>query len=154
MLPNFINGGREVTFPGEDSRIIPLPQLATYDLAPEMSASALAGCIVQTINNGIHHLILVNFANGDMLGHTGKTNAIIHAVEPPDLQSYRIIQIALVKNRRVMLTTLFCCWATQVAQNWVLVVVLQKLYRPFYSPGYPKTLRNERYVHTTQRFSQ
>ena len=85
----FINGGREVTFPGEDSRIIPLLQVSTYDLTPEMSASAVAGCIVQTINNGMHQLVLVNFANGDMLGHTGKTNAIIHAMEITDLQSYR-----------------------------------------------------------------
>ena len=100
----FFNGGREVPFAGEDRQIIPSPQVATYDLAPEMSAAAVADSVIQTINNDMHDFVLVNFANGDMVGHTGKPNAIIHAVETLDLQSHRIIQAALAKNWRVMLT--------------------------------------------------
>ncbi len=100
----FFNGGREVPFSGEDRQIIPSPQVATYDLAPEMSAGAVADCVVQTISNDLHDFVLVNFANGDMVGHTGKANAIIQAVETLDLQSHRIIQAALAKNWRIMLT--------------------------------------------------
>lgn len=100
----FFNGGQETSFPGEDRKIIPSQQVATYDLAPEMSASSVADCVVQTINNNLHQFILVNLANGDMVGHTGKPEAIIRAVETLDLQSHRIIQAALANNWQVMLT--------------------------------------------------
>jgi len=100
----FFNGGREQPFTGEDRQIIPSPQVATYDLAPEMSAPAIADSVAQIINKNRHHFVLVNFANGDMVGHTGNTNAIIRAVETLDLQSHRIIQAALAKKWRVILT--------------------------------------------------
>ena len=100
----FFNGGREAPFPGEDRQIIPSPRIATYDLAPEMSAPAVADCVIQAINSDLHQFLLVNFANGDMVGHTGKAHAIIHAVETLDLQGNRVIQAALTRNWRVMLT--------------------------------------------------
>ena len=65
---------------GESRQIILSPQVTTYDLAPVMIAGAVADCVVQTINNNQHDFVLVNFANGDMVGHTGKENAIIQAV--------------------------------------------------------------------------
>jgi 2,3-bisphosphoglycerate-independent phosphoglycerate mutase len=80
----FVNGGREEPFPDEDRRLIPSPKVATYDLQPEMSAPAVADAVVAAIRSGRYAFILVNFANADMVGHTGVLAAAVAAVETVD----------------------------------------------------------------------
>ncbi|MGH6945779.1 MAG: 2,3-bisphosphoglycerate-independent phosphoglycerate mutase [Kiloniellales bacterium] len=80
----FFNGGREKVFPGEERILVPSPKVATYDLKPEMSAPELTDRLVEAIESGRFDLIVVNYANGDMVGHTGKLEAAIVAVETVD----------------------------------------------------------------------
>ena len=80
----FLNGGVEATTNGEDRSLIPSPKVATYDLKPEMSADGVLGDLLAAINGQSHDLIIVNFANPDMVGHTGDLNAAIKAVETVD----------------------------------------------------------------------
>ena len=79
----FLNGGRETAFPGESRAMPPSPKVATYDLQPEMSAAAVADHLVQAIHDRID-LIVVNFANPDMVGHTGILSAAVKACEAVD----------------------------------------------------------------------
>jgi 2,3-bisphosphoglycerate-independent phosphoglycerate mutase len=76
----FFNGGREEPFDGEDRILVPSPKVATYDLQPEMSAFEVKDRLVEAINQGKYDFIVVNFANGDMVGHTGVYHAIAKAV--------------------------------------------------------------------------
>lgn len=80
----FLNGGAEHRFYGEDRILIPSPNVATYDLKPEMSAFELADNIAQHVESRKYNLIICNFANTDMVGHSGKLNAAIKAVEAVD----------------------------------------------------------------------
>jgi 2,3-bisphosphoglycerate-independent phosphoglycerate mutase len=80
----FFNGGREAEFPGEARILIPSPKVATYDLKPEMSAPELTEALVDAIASGRFDLIVVNYANGDMVGHSGLLAAAIRAVETVD----------------------------------------------------------------------
>jgi 2,3-bisphosphoglycerate-independent phosphoglycerate mutase len=80
----FMNGGRETPFPGEDRILIPSPKVATYDLKPDMSAYELTDNLVKAIGSGAYDLIIVNFANPDMVGHTGVMAAAVAAVEAID----------------------------------------------------------------------
>lgn len=80
----FINGGREESFPGEDRRMVPSPKVSTYDLQPEMSAHDVCEGVVEAIDSGKYDVIIVNFANGDMVGHTGVIPAVVTAVETVD----------------------------------------------------------------------
>ena len=80
----FLNGGRERVFEGEDRIMIPSPDVATYDLCPEMSAVDVTDNLVRVIDEGLYDLIIVNYANGDMVGHTGVLSAAIQAVETLD----------------------------------------------------------------------
>ncbi|MCA1668411.1 MAG: 2,3-bisphosphoglycerate-independent phosphoglycerate mutase [Thermomicrobia bacterium] len=80
----FFNGGREEPFPDEERRLVPSPKVATYDLQPEMSALAVADAVVAAILSGRYAFILVNFANADMVGHTGVLPAAIAAVATVD----------------------------------------------------------------------
>ena len=75
----FLNGGREDEFPGEERILVPSPQVATYDLKPEMSAEEVTDKLVTAIGEGRFDLIVVNYANGDMVGHTGILEAAIEA---------------------------------------------------------------------------
>jgi 2,3-bisphosphoglycerate-independent phosphoglycerate mutase len=77
----FFNGGVEASFPGEDRRLIPSPQIATYDLQPEMSAEGVTQALVDAIARGEHDFIVANYANPDMVGHTGDWDATVRAVE-------------------------------------------------------------------------
>lgn len=86
----FFSGGREEAFTGEDRRLIPSPDVATYDLQPEMSAEEVTDTIIDAINGGTYDLIVCNYANGDMVGHTGNLKASIKAVETIDLCLGRI----------------------------------------------------------------
>ena len=80
----FLNGGREVEFPGEDRILEPSPKVATYDLKPEMSAPELTDRLVEAIGGGAYDLIVVNYANTDMVGHTGIMAAATAAAETVD----------------------------------------------------------------------
>ena len=80
----FFSGGREEPFPDEDRILIPSPKVATYDLQPEMSAAAVTDALVQAIKGGQYDVIICNYANGDMVGHTGILAAAIQAVETLD----------------------------------------------------------------------
>jgi 2,3-bisphosphoglycerate-independent phosphoglycerate mutase len=87
----FLNGGREEPFPGEDRIMVPSPKVATYDLQPEMSAPEVAERAVTAIASGSYDLIVLNFANPDMVGHTGSLPAAIRAVETVDAGLGRIV---------------------------------------------------------------
>lgn len=86
----FLNGGEETPNRGEDRILVPSPKVATYDLAPEMSATALTDKAVAAIEGGEYDLIVLNFANPDMVGHTGNLAAAIKAVEAVDVGLGRI----------------------------------------------------------------
>ncbi len=87
----FFNGGREAPLPGEDRRLIPSPKVATYDLQPEMSAPGVTDAVVEAIGGDAYDLIVANFANPDMVGHTGVWNATVRAVETIDVCLGRIV---------------------------------------------------------------
>ena len=80
----FFNGGREEPFPGETRVLVPSPKVATYDLIPEMAARAVAGVVERNLASGDYDLIVVNFANMDMVGHTGDIRATVKAAETVD----------------------------------------------------------------------
>ncbi|HQY62506.1 MAG TPA: alkaline phosphatase family protein, partial [Polyangiaceae bacterium] len=81
----FFNGGREEPFAGEDRKLVPSPkEVATYDLKPEMSLPAVVEATVAAIRSGTYAFVLVNFANPDMVGHTGNLAATIQAIEAVD----------------------------------------------------------------------
>lgn len=80
----FLNGGREEPFPGEGRRMVPSPKVATYDLQPEMSAPDVCQGVVKAIASRDYDFIIVNFANGDMVGHTGVIPAVVKAIETVD----------------------------------------------------------------------
>ena len=88
----FLNGGQETPFNGEDRILVPSPKVATYDLQPEMSAPELTDRAVQAIDSGKYDLIVLNFANPDMVGHTGSLAAAIKAVETVDTGLGRIAE--------------------------------------------------------------
>ena len=80
----FFNGGVEIPLPGEDRHLIPSPRVATYDMAPEMSAEELTISCSKAIKSGNYAFVVINFANPDMVGHTGNMNATIKAIETVD----------------------------------------------------------------------
>jgi len=80
----FFNCGREEPYPGEDRILVPSQKVATYDLKPEMSAPGIADALVEDIRSGRHQVVICNFANADMVGHTGRLDATIAAVETLD----------------------------------------------------------------------
>lgn len=86
----FFNGGIEKPFPGEDRVLIPSQKVATYDLAPEMSAAGIADAVIKAVEDTAFDLIVVNFANADMVGHSGQLGPTIRAVETIDAQLGRI----------------------------------------------------------------
>ena len=95
----FFNDYREEPFPGEDRQIIPSPKdVATYDQKPEMSAAGVCDEVVRRIESGVYDLIVVNFANGDMVGHTGVLPAAIKAVEVVDACVGRILDALKKQN--------------------------------------------------------
>jgi 2,3-bisphosphoglycerate-independent phosphoglycerate mutase len=86
----FLNGGREVPFPGEDRLLVPSPRVATYDLQPEMSAGPVTDELLDRLAQGRYRFLVVNFANPDMVGHTGVFPATVRAVEVVDAMLGRI----------------------------------------------------------------
>jgi 2,3-bisphosphoglycerate-independent phosphoglycerate mutase len=88
----FFNCGEERPYPGEERILIPSPKVATYDLQPEMSAGGITDALVADVAAGKHDVIICNFANADMVGHTGKLEAVVRAVETLDACLGRIAQ--------------------------------------------------------------
>lgn len=88
----FFNGGLETPFEGEDRILVPSPKVATYDLQPEMSAPEVTDKLVEAIKSGKYDLVVCNYANGDMVGHTGKLDAAIKAAECIDQCVARITE--------------------------------------------------------------
>lgn len=103
-VTRFFNGGVDQPFAGEARDIVPSPQVATYDLEPEMSAPAVAKHTIAAIESARYAFVVVNFANGDMVGHTASIPAIMQAVEALDLQFGRLAEAALAHGFRVLLT--------------------------------------------------
>jgi 2,3-bisphosphoglycerate-independent phosphoglycerate mutase len=100
----FFSGGREVPFEGESRILVPSPKVATYDLQPEMSANELTDAIIPEIQAKSADFICLNFANADMVGHTGFFDAAIKAVETVDNCVSRVVTAALENNYTVFLT--------------------------------------------------
>jgi 2,3-bisphosphoglycerate-independent phosphoglycerate mutase len=88
----FFNGGRETRFPGEERILVPSPKVATYDLQPEMSAPEVTDKVVEAIGSGRFDVVVLNYANTDMVGHTGRLDAAIKAVETVDACLGRLAQ--------------------------------------------------------------
>ena len=99
----FFSGGREVPFEGEKRIMIPSPKVATYDLQPEMSAFELTAAILPEIQNKTADFICLNFANADMVGHTGVWDAVIKAVETVDTCVGKVVTAALENDYAVFL---------------------------------------------------
>lgn len=100
----FFNGGEEKEFPGEERKLIPSPQVATYDLKPEMSAYEVTEEVISRINSEQYDVIILNFANCDMVGHTGFFDAAVSAVEAVDECVGRVVDAILEKEGQVLLT--------------------------------------------------
>ena len=91
-VTSFFNGGKEAPNEGEDRFLIPSPQVATYDLQPEMSAQAVCDTLIDKIRSGEYDVIVANFANSDMVGHTGVEKAAVEAVECLDECIGRVVE--------------------------------------------------------------
>lgn len=100
----FFNGGVEEPFAGEDRALINSPKVATYDLQPEMSAFEVADECVERINSDKYDVIILNFANCDMVGHTGVFDAAVQAVEATDKAVSQVVDAVLAKGGAVLLT--------------------------------------------------
>ena len=100
----FYNGGREAPFEGEDRCVIPSPKVATYDLQPEMSAYLVADECKKRIESGKYDMIILNFANCDMVGHTGIFDAAVKAVEAVDKAAGEVIDAVVAAGGAVLLT--------------------------------------------------
>jgi 2,3-bisphosphoglycerate-independent phosphoglycerate mutase len=88
----FMNGGIEQAFPGEDRHLVPSPRVATYDQAPAMSADQLTDSCISAINKGIYSLVVINYANPDMVGHTGQMEATTEAITTVDRCVGRLLE--------------------------------------------------------------
>jgi 2,3-bisphosphoglycerate-independent phosphoglycerate mutase len=100
----FFNGGRSEPYSGETQLLIPSPKVATYDLKPQMSAAGVADAVIKAISYGRYGFIVVNFANGDMVGHTAKRHAVLSAVKTLDTEVGRVLDAATVAGYSVVLT--------------------------------------------------
>jgi 2,3-bisphosphoglycerate-independent phosphoglycerate mutase len=100
----FFNGGIETPFPGEDRRLVPSQKVATYDLAPEMSAPGITDVLCAAIEKREHDFVLCNYANGDMVGHTGSIPATLKAVETVDACLARVVSAAERAGARLLVT--------------------------------------------------
>ena len=100
----FFNGGRTSPYAGETQLLIPSPGVATYDQKPSMSAKEVADAVVGAISKGSYAFIVVNFANGDMVGHTANRDAVLEAVETLDREASRVLEAAETAGYSVVLT--------------------------------------------------
>ncbi len=100
----FFNGGEEKAYPGEERELVPSPKVATYDLKPEMSAEGITEVVVNAIDKRDFDVIVMNYANADMVGHSGKFEPTVRAVEAVDAGLGRIFTALRRKGGRWMIT--------------------------------------------------
>ena len=100
----FFNGGVEQPFPGEERVMVQSPKVATYDLKPEMSAAGIADAVVKATEDGTFDVMIVNFANADMVGHSGKIEPTVKAVEVVDACLGRIEAAIRAKGGAMLIT--------------------------------------------------
>ncbi len=100
----FFNGGREQPYPGEDRILVPSPRVATYDLKPEMSAFEVTDKLVAAILSRQYQAIICNFANGDMVGHSGNMAAATQAIEALDICIGRVVEAMLATGGEAIIT--------------------------------------------------
>jgi 2,3-bisphosphoglycerate-independent phosphoglycerate mutase len=100
----FFNGGVETPYPGEDRIMVPSPKVATYDLKPEMSAFEVTDQLVAAIESRRYDAIVCNYANGDMVGHTGKLEAATRAIEVLDACVGRVVDAQRARGGEVLVT--------------------------------------------------
>ena len=100
----FLNGGRSSPLSGETRLLIPSPDVATYDLKPEMSAKQVSDALIHAISTKRYSFLVVNFPNGDMVGHTANRNAILSAIETLDIQVRRVVNAAEKHGYSVIIT--------------------------------------------------
>ena len=100
----FFNGGSETPFPGEDRALVPSPKVPTYDLQPEMSAYGIAEKVVAAIGTGHYDFVLVNFANPDMVGHTGFLDKAMIACETVDECVRRVVEATVAQGGMALVT--------------------------------------------------
>jgi len=100
----FFNGGMEEPFPGEERLLVPSPKVATYDLKPEMSAPGIADAVIKAVEDGTFDVIIVNFANADMVGHSGKIEPTVKGVETVDACLGRIEPVVRAKGGALLIT--------------------------------------------------
>lgn len=100
----FLNGTREEPFDGEDRIIVPSPRVASYDLQPEMSAPELTNKVIKAVSSGDYDFIVMNFANADMVGHTGKIDKAVKGIEEVDKSVGKIVSAVLAKGGALFIT--------------------------------------------------
>jgi len=100
----FFNGGVETPFPGEDRILVPSPKVATYDLQPEMNAAQLTDKLVEAINSDTYDVIICNYANPDMVGHTGNYAATVKAIETIDQCLGRVVDATRQRGGELLIT--------------------------------------------------
>ena len=100
----FFNGGHEPPYRGEERQLVPSQKVATYDLAPEMSAGPITDALVAAIEGGGYDFIVANYANADMVGHSGSVPAILKAVETVDRSLARVLASAERVGARLLVT--------------------------------------------------
>jgi len=100
----FINGRRETPFPGEKRLLVPSPKVPTYDLQPEMSAAGVTDTAVEHIRSGDYDFVVMNYANADMVGHTGVLEAAMKAVEAVDTGVGRVVDATLAMGGGLLIT--------------------------------------------------
>ncbi|HEU5217953.1 MAG TPA: 2,3-bisphosphoglycerate-independent phosphoglycerate mutase [Gemmatimonadales bacterium] len=100
----FFNGGKEPPYHGEERILVPSPKVATYDLAPEMSAAGVTDVLCDTVGKRQHDFLLCNYANADMVGHTGVPDAVISAVETVDRCLGRVVSACQASGTRLLVT--------------------------------------------------
>ena len=100
----FFNGGRETCFEGEEHKLIASPRVATYDLKPEMSAAEVTETMISALQSRKYEFLVVNYANGDMVGHTAVRDAVIKAVEVLDHEVGRLLDVAIELGYSAILT--------------------------------------------------
>lgn len=100
----FFNGGRESAFTNETRKLIPSPKVATYDVDPAMSAEAVTTDVINQLSTGTHDIIVINFANADMVGHTGNFEATVKAIEALDMCIGKIAKSAIDAGGALLMT--------------------------------------------------
>lgn len=137
----FFNGGVEVEFENEDRILVPSPKVTTYDLQPEMSANTVCDKVCEAIHSGKYDVIILNFANCDMVGHTGVFEAAVQAVETVDRCVGRVVEAALAMDGCVLITADHGNADQMLAEDGTPFTAHTTFPVPFAVVGYDCTLR-------------